>query len=105
MGAEDLNWEGYEVPTREATWVCTKSRSQLVGFTTPTTVMPDGIDYFLEFSAQNKQSADIPDTRTLQLRTSEYLVGTDLPFLKLVVEGQMLETAPWDRLIEVYKRD
>lgn len=105
MEAEKLSWEGYEVLTPQATWVCTRSRSQVVGFTSPTTFMPDGIDYFLEFSARNKRSADIPDTRTLQLRTSEYLVGTDLPYLKLVVDGQMLETATWDRFIEVYKRD
>lgn len=105
MEAEKLSWEGYEVPTPQATWVCTRSSSHLVGFTSPTTFMVDGIDYFLEFSARNKRSADIPDTRTLQLRTSEYLVGTDLPFLKLVVEGQMLETEPWDRSIEVYKKD
>ena len=105
MGAEELSWEGYEVPTQQATWVCTKSRSQTVGFTSPTTLMIDGIDYFLEFSARDKRSADIPDIRTLQLRTSEYLVGSDLPFLQLVVDGQMLETTPWDRFIEVYKRD
>jgi len=105
MEAEKLSWEGYEVRTPQATWVCTKSRSQAVGFTSATTFMPDGIDYFLEFSAQNKRSADVPDIRMLQLRTSEYLVGTDLPFLKLVVDGQLLETTPWDRFKEVYKRD
>ena len=77
----------------------------MVGFTSPTTFMPDGIDYLLEFSAQEKRSADIPDTPTLQLRTSEHLVGTDLQFLKLVVHGQMLETTPWDRSKEVYARD
>jgi hypothetical protein len=99
MEAEELSWERYEVPTAQATWVCTKSRSQAVGSTA------DGIDYFLEFAAQNKRSADIPNTRKLQLRTSEYLVATDLSFLKLVVDGQMLETTPWDRFIEVYKRD
>lgn len=105
MEAEKLTWEGYEVATSQARWVCTKSRSQTVGFTSPTTLMIDGIDYFLEFSARDKRSADIPDIRTLQLRTSEYLVGSDLPFLQLVVDGQMLETTPWDRFIEVYKRD
>lgn len=99
MEAEGLSSEGYEVPTAQATWVCSKSRSRAVASTV------DGIDYFLEFTAQNKVSADIPDTRKLQLRTSEYLVGTDLPFLKLVVDGQMLETMPWDRFIEVYKID
>jgi hypothetical protein len=105
MEAENLTWEGYEVPTPQARWVCTRSRAQAVGFTSPTTFLLDGIDYFLEFSAQNKQSADIPDIRTLQLRTSGYLVATDLSFLKLVVDGQMLETVPWDRFKEVYKRD
>jgi|SRR5271168_999085 len=105
MEAETLEWAGYEVQTAHATWVCTKSRPQLVGFTSPTTFKVDGIDYFLEFVAKNKKSADVPNTRTLQLRTSEYLAGTDRPFLDLVVDGQMLETSPWDRFIEVYKRD
>ena len=99
MEAEGLSWEGYEVSTAQATWVCTKSRSRAIASTV------DGIDYFSEFTAQNRRSADIPDTRKLQLRTSEYLVGTDLSFLKLVVDGQMLETTPWDRFIEVYRRD
>jgi hypothetical protein len=99
MEAEKLSWEGHKVSTSQTTWMCTKSRSQAVPFTA------DGIDYFLEFSAQNRPSHDIPDIRTLQLRTSEYLVATDLPFLKLVVDGQMLEAAPWDRFKEVYKRD
>ncbi len=99
MEAEWLSWKRYEVPTAQAAWVCTKSRSRAVASTV------DGIDYFLEFTSQSKWSADIPDTRKLQLRTSEYLVGTDLAFLKLVVDGQMLETMPWDRFIEVYKRD
>lgn len=105
MQAEDLNWEGYEVHTPQATWVCTKCRSKAVGSTSPTTVMIDGIDYFLEFSARDKRSADIPDTRTLQLRTSEYLVATEVGFVKLVVDGQMLETTPWNRFKEVYKKD
>jgi hypothetical protein len=105
LEAEKLGWVGYEVPTAQATWVCTKSRSQAVGFTSATTVMPDGIDYFLVFSAQNKWSADVPDTRTLQLRTSEWPVATELSFLRLVVDGQLLETSPRDRFKEVYKRD
>jgi len=105
MEAEKLSWEGYAVHTAQGIWVCTKSRARAVGFTSATTFKPDGIDYFLEFSAQDKRSPDIPDSRTLQLRTSEYLVGTDLPFLKLVVDGQLLETTPWDRFKEVYQRD
>jgi hypothetical protein len=99
MKAEDLSWQGYEVRTPQAKWVCTKSISRAVELT------PDGIDYFLEFSAEDKRSADIPDKRSLHLRTSVYLVGTDLPFLSLAVDGQMLETIPWDRFKEVYKRD
>lgn len=105
MEGEKLTWKGYEVPTAHATWVCAKSRSQAVGFTSPTTFSVDGVDLFLEFVAKNKKSADVPDTRTLQLRTSEYLVATDRPFLDLVVDGQMLASSPWDRFIEVYKRD
>ncbi len=78
METEKLSWKGYEVSTPQGTWVCTKSRSQAVELTA------DGIDYFLEFSVQNKPFTDIPDIRTLQLRTSEYLVGIDLRFLELV---------------------
>ena len=105
MEAEELSWEGYEVCTPQATWVCMRSRSQPVGFTSPTTLMPDGIDYFLDFTARNKKSDDIPDARTLQLRTSEYLIDENLPFLRLVVDAEMIETMPWDRYKEVYKRD
>lgn len=105
MSAKDLSWVGHEVHTPEALWVCTRSLSKEVGFTSPTTLSVDGIDYFLEFSARNKRSDATPSTRTLQLRTSEYLVGTDLGFLKLVVDGQMLEMTPWDRFKEVYRRD
>jgi hypothetical protein len=105
MSAKQLSWEGYEVHAPEATWVCTRSLSKEVGFTSPTTSSVDGIDYFLEFSARNKRSDSAPSARTLQLRTSEYLVGTDLGFLKRVVHGQLLETNPWDRFKEVYKRD
>jgi hypothetical protein len=70
--------------------------------------MPDGIDYFIEFSARNKRSAAAPDSRVLQLRTSSFSMSSDpqfLPFLTLVVDGQMLETTPWDRFKEVYVRD
>jgi hypothetical protein len=105
MKAEELNWEGHEVQTPQATWVCTTSRSKAVGFTSPTTIMIDGIDYFLEFTARNKRFAETPDTRTLQLRTNGHLVATELGFVTLVVDGQMLETTPWDRAIEVHKKD
>ena len=99
MGAENLSWEGYEVRTAAATWVCTTSRARPI----PST--PEGIDYFLEFSAQDKRSSDIPDVRRLLLRTSEYLVRTNVAFLKLIVDGQMLETSPWDRFKEVFEKD
>lgn len=105
MKAEKLDWTGYEVRTAHATWVCMKSRSEVVGFVSANAYSVDGIDYFLEFVAKDKRSPEVPDARTLQLRTSEFLAGTDLPFLTLVVEGQMIESSPWDRFIEVYKRD
>lgn len=99
MSLEGLGWLGYEVRTVQANWVCTKSRPRAIAYTA------DGIDYFLEFSARNKQSDDVPDTRTLQLRTTESFAGTEPLFLRLVAEGQMLETEPWDRFMEVYKTD
>jgi hypothetical protein len=99
MEAENLSWDGYEVRTAEATWVCTTSQARPISST------PDGIDYFLEFSAQDKRSSDIPDVRRLLLRTSAYLVSTDVSYLKLVVDGQMLETSPWDRFKEVFEKD
>jgi len=105
MGATELSWEGYEVDTQEAAWVCTRSVFREVGFASPPTFLVDGIDYFLGFSAPNKRSAKAPGARGLQLCTSEYLVGTDLGFLKLVVDGQLLQTTPWDRVKEVYRRD
>ncbi len=99
MHLEDLIWVGYEVPTAQATWVCTKSRTQAIAD------KPDGIGYFLEFSATNKRSVEVPETRTLTLRTSVSLAGTDPVFLNLVVAGQMIETDPWNRFMEVYKKD
>jgi len=97
--AEQLDWKGLEVHAPEAIWVCTKSRSRVIA------TSPDGIDYLLEFTARPKRVANAPDTRNLHLRTSGYLVGTNLGFVKLVVEGQMLQTAEWNPFMEVYKQD
>ncbi len=100
MKAEEISWKRLEVHTREAIWVCVESRSKLSG-----TV--DGIDYFMEFAASDPHIDGIPATRKLQLRTSEYRVSEPnfLCFLKLVVEGQLMETTPWDRFKEVRERD
>jgi len=100
-----MNWTGLVVPTPQAKWVCTKSNSKAVGFTGPNTIMVDGIDYFLEFMAVNKVSAEVPDSRTLQLRSSEYLVAAEPHFIQLVIEGQMIETDPWNRYFEIHKKD
>jgi hypothetical protein len=100
MNAEDVNWKGYEVRTPEATWVCVESKCiESLG---------DRIDYDMEFSARGPSMTGTPDSRKLLLRTSAFKVceeGGFLGFLKLVVEGQLLETIPWDRFIEVYGRD
>jgi hypothetical protein len=101
MIAKEISWKGLEVHTREAIWVCVESRLMQV----PGTV--DGIDYLMEFVARDPHMEGIPATRKLCLRTSEYRVSEPdfLYFLKLVVDGQMMETTPWDRFIEVYERD
>jgi hypothetical protein len=99
MAAESPKWDGYEVYATHARWVCIKSRAIAV----PSTA--DGVDYLLVFSAHDKRFDDVPDTRTLQLRTSEFLIGTDWPFLKLVVDGELLDGKPWDRFKEICKRD
>jgi hypothetical protein len=108
MAAERATWEGYEVHAPEATWVCTESHSKDVTQVGPNKFMPDGIDYFLVFSARDKRVVGIPDVRRLQLRTSAFRVSHDqdfVAFLGLVIDGQMLQTEQWDSFKEVYKRD
>ena len=97
--AEQLNWVGYTVHAPEAIWVCVTSWTRRV----PSTA--DGIDYYLEFEAQPKLTDDAPDKRTLQLRTSGFLVATELRFISLVIDGQMLQTEKWDPFKEVYEKD
>ncbi len=101
MIAEEINWNGLEVHTREAIWVCVESRFDRVP------LIVDGIDYHLTFEARDPHMEGIPETRKLQLRTSIYRVSEPefLYFLKLVVKGEMMETTPWDRFKEVYEHD
>jgi hypothetical protein len=99
MIAEEVNWEGLEVHTREAIWVCVKSQMVQI----PSTV--GGIEYHLEFAARELRIAGTPMTRKLCLRTSDYFVATSQDYLALVIQGQMIETGPWDRFIAVYERD
>lgn len=102
MAAEDLNWEGYEVPAAEATWVCVKSAAKAVPQT------PDQIDYVMEFEARDPRVEGIPASRKLQLRTSGFRVVHDadfVAFLGLVVQGQLLEPGQWDQFKEVYEKD
>ena len=101
MKAEEISWKGFEVHTREAIWVCVESSVVQV----PQTA--DGIDYLMEFAARDAHMEGIPTTRKLRLRTSEFRVSEPefLYFLRLVVEGQLIETTPWDRFKEVYERD
>jgi hypothetical protein len=103
MTAEELSWIGYEVHTREATWVCIKSTSKR----TPGT-SPDRIDYFMVFEARNPRVDGIPPSRKLLLRTSSFRVSHEeefVDFLRLVVEGQMLDATSWDQFKEVYEKD
>ena|ERR1035438_4398564 len=107
MKAEERSWKGFEVLTHEARWVCVKSEGKQVQPTLQA-ISPDGIDYFMGFEARDVQAEGVPATRTLQLRTSAFRVSSEPDFwdyLKLVVEGQMIKTTPWDRYIEVYKQD
>ena len=107
MKAEERSWEGFEVSTHEARWVCVKSEGKEVQPLSHS-ISPDGINYFMEFEARDVQVEGVPATRTLQLQTSAFKVSLEPGFwdyLKLVVEGQMIETTPWDRYIEVQKRD
>ena len=102
MKAEDVAWPGYEVNTPEATWVCVESRS------IPVPGTADGIDFLMEFAAGGPQLEGTPARRKLRLRTSSFRISEEpgfLGFLRLVVDGQLLETSPWDRFIEVYRRD
>ena len=99
MIADEVNWKGLEVHTREAIWVCAESKMVQVPYTV------GGIDYQMEFAARELRIADVPTTRRLCLRTSDYFVATNQDYLALVIQGQMIETTPWDRFIEVYKRD
>lgn len=102
MKAEEVNWKGYEVHTGEATWVCVESKS------TPTPLTADGIDYVMMFEARDPRTEGTPAARRLHLRTSSFKVSEEpgfLGFLKLVVDGQLLETSPWGRFKEVYERD
>jgi hypothetical protein len=99
---EEAIWLGYEVTTAQATWACTKCDSKYVSSKV------DVIDYFMTFEARSPLSEGIPPTRNIQLRTSDFRIANEpdfTGFLSLVIEGQLLETEPWDRFVEVYERD
>lgn len=99
MIADEVNWEGLEVHTKEAIWVCIECKLEKVPFTV------GRIEYHMKFAARELRIAGVPTTRTLCLRTSDYFVATNLDDLTLVIKGQMMETTPWDRPIDVYKCD
>lgn len=108
MEAGKLSWLGWTVDSPSATWVCTTSCVREFLQTSSNTFMPDGIEYDLEFSARNKVSEAVPDTRRLRVRTSSFKITSESDFLhhlSLVIDGQMLDDAPWDRFKEVYERD
>jgi hypothetical protein len=97
--AEQFPWRGHKVHAAEAIWKCVRSRA----VKTPNT--PDGLDYYLDFIALEKRVSTAPDSRKLHLRTNGYLVLTEPWFVTLIVDGQMLETEPWDRFKEVHEKD
>lgn len=91
-----LSWVGFEVQTREATWVCVKSSETA-------TLTMDGIEFNMEFAARNPRVEGIPATRMLRLRTLTIFKANEPDLLGLltgVVKGQLMETMPWDRFIE-----
>ena len=94
------SWIGFEVETHEATWVCVKCVGQ--------NLAPNRIDYFMEFEARDPRKEGVPATRKVHLRTGSFSVDCEpgfQEFLEYVVEGQLIETNPWDRFKEVYERD
>jgi hypothetical protein len=95
------SWINYEAPTREATWVCTKCEYRKVPCTA------DSVDYLMEFEARNSHTEGLPSVRKVTLRTSEFRMSEPgfIGFLSLVITGQLIETDPWDRSVEVYERD
>jgi len=99
MIADEVNWEGLEVHTREAIWACVACKMVKIPFTS------GGIEYHLKFEARELRIAGTPSSRTLCLRTSDYFVAENQDYLTSVVKGQMMETTPWDRSILVHKRD
>ena len=98
MRADEVNWEGLEVHTREAIWVCVECK-----MVHPCTA--GGIDYHMEFAARELRIAGVPTTRKLCLRTSDYFIADNQDYLTLVIEGRMIETESWDDFIEAYERD
>jgi hypothetical protein len=100
---DQINWEGYEVPTREAVWVCVNCEEE-----PRKAEIVDAVDYLLEFDAREPTRLDVPKRRKLRLRTSRAALAHTpgfRDFLSLVISGQMNETDPWDRFKEVYERD
>jgi hypothetical protein len=97
----EMRWVGFEVDTSEARWVCVKC-------IVPPSADGDRIEYVMEFEARGPRGDGVPATRQLRLRTSLFKVDCEpgfFGFLELVVQGQLIETNPWDRIKEAYERD
>ena len=50
----------------------------------------------------------MPEIRTLSMCTSSFRISHEPDFvwyLGLVIDGQMLEGAPWDRSVEAYENE
>ena len=99
MEVEVHSWEGLVEHTPDAIWVCDESRC----FRVPNSV--DGIEFHMKFSARERRRHGVPAARTLKLRTSLYLAGTDLPYVELVIRGMLMESDPWDQFKNVPIRD
>jgi hypothetical protein len=95
------SWINYEAPTQEAAWVCIKCEYREVPCTA------DSVDYLMEFEARNPRKERSSSARKVDLRTSEFRMSEPgfIGFLSLVITGQLIETEPWDRFVEVYQRD
>lgn len=102
MASDERLWLGHAVHTPEARWVCIESKE------VPVSSSPDAIDFYLTFAAHDPKTTHIPERRNLHLRTSSFKISEEpgfVGFLTLVVDGQMLQTTPWDRSIEIFEKD
>ena len=92
-----MEWVNCQVPTKEAMWVCTKSHEHPIA--------SDQVVILLEFEARPAYKEGVPPNRMLRIGTSQAGIRTESEFrhkLHLFVEGQLMQTEPWDIATEFY---